>query len=135
MNVKLDVLVFLLVIVSLISCFINDDWGDKIVSPSQHYTIQSSVNRTDRTKDNYAEVIIHLQDNDNVQIQEIHTGAGDANKWALGWTKTGDTIVLQSSDIGNKAWVVSNEKLEEIRLNEHLNRRAKELYRVKYHFN
>lgn len=50
----------------------------------------------------------------------------------IGWTKAGDTIVLQSSDIGNQAWEIKNNSFIEVQLDDKLNSRAEELYNLKY---
>ncbi len=62
----------------------------------------------------------------------MNTGAGDANKWTIGWTELGDTIVLQSSDIGNKAWFLQNREPTEIKMTDKLNERAEFLKIKKY---
>jgi len=103
-----------------------------IQSPTGNFEIKTTVNRTDKNANNYADVIIHLFDKENNKLTELNTGAGDANKWTIGWTELGDTIVLQSSDIGNKAWVLNENKPNEIKMTDELNERAELLYSEKY---
>ena len=125
------ILIFSLTLL-LSSCFLNEYDGEIIKSPTGQFEIKTSVNRTDREQNDFAEVIIHLFDQTNNKISEIKTGAGDQNKWAIGWTIKGDTIILQSSDIGNKAWTINKNKTIEIKMTIDLNERAKELKEKKY---
>ncbi len=71
-------------------------------------------------------------DKNNHELAEINTGAGDVQKWAVGWTSSGDTIILQSSDIGNKAWVIKNGKPIQINMSKDLNKRAEWIKSLKY---
>ena len=114
------------------SCIFNNYESELIKSPTGNFEIKATVNRTDKNSENYADVIIHLFDIENNKLIELNTGAGDMNKWNIGWTKVGDTIVLQSSDIGNKAWVVKSNKTTEIKMTDELNERAELLYSVKH---
>lgn len=125
-------LTFLLFALTLTSCFFSDYQSEKIKSSTGNYEIQATVNRTDNDAENYADVIIHLFDKNNKKLTELNTGAGDANKWTIGWTKSGDTIVLQSSDIGNKAWILQNGNPTEIKMTDELNKRAEILKSEKY---
>ena len=125
-------LTFLLFALTLTSCFFSDYQSEKIKSSTGNYEIQATVNRTDNDAENYADVIIHLFDKNNKKLTELNTGAGDANKWTIGWTKSGDTIVLQSSDIGNKAWILQNGNPTEIKMTDELNERAEILKSEKY---
>ena len=125
-------LILILLTLTFTSCFFSDYESEKIESPTGNFEIYAAVNRTDKNADNYADVIIHLYDKKNEKLTELNTGAGDANKWTIGWTELGDTIVLQSSDIGNKAWILQNEEPTEIKMTDELNERAEHLYSEKY---
>ncbi|NRD21589.1 hypothetical protein HNV08_16180 [Winogradskyella eckloniae] len=114
------------------SCFFSDYESEKTQSSTGNFEIYATVNRTDKNADNYADVIIHLYDKKNEKLTELNTGAGDANKWTIGWTELGDTIVLQSSDIGNKAWILQNDQPTEIKMTDELNERAEFLKSIKY---
>ena len=116
----------------LVSCFFSNYKSERIKSPSGKFEIQAFVNRTDKESDNFADVIIYLFDKNNNKLAKLNSGAGDGQKWAIGWTQTGDTIILQSCDIGNKAWVVQNEKPYEIKMTNKLDERAECLKREKY---
>jgi hypothetical protein len=70
----------------------------------------------------FAPLVQH--DKKNKKLTELNTGAGDLNKWTIGWTETGDTIALQSGDIGNKAWILQNGEPTEIKMTDELNKRA-----------
>ncbi|MHA7843920.1 MAG: hypothetical protein ACX93I_11405 [Winogradskyella sp.] len=125
-------LTLILLTLTLKSCFFSDYESELIKAPTGNFEIKATVNRTDKNTDNYADVIIILFDKENNKLTELNTGAGDANKWAIGWTELGDTIVLQSSDIGNKAWIVNENKPNEIKMTDKLNERAELLYIEKY---
>ena len=129
MNKTLILILFSLV---LTSCFFDDYESEKIKSSTGNYEIKATVNRTNKNSENYADVIINLFDKNNKMLTEFNTGAGDANKWTIGWTKLGDTIVMQSIDIGNKAWIIQNKKTFEIKMTDKLNERAEVLYSEKY---
>jgi len=125
-------LTFLLLTLTLTSCFFSNYESEKIKSSTGNFEIQATVYRTDNNAENYADVIIHLFDKNNKKLTELNTGARDANKWTIGWTKSGDTIVLQSSDIGNKAWIIQNGNPSEIKMTDELNERAEILKSEKY---
>lgn len=122
----------LLLTITLTSCIFNDYKSEKIKSSTGNFEIQATVNRTDKTKSNYSEVIIHIYDSNNKKLTKLNTGIGDANKWSLGWTEFGDTIVLQSSDVGDKAWILQNEIPIEIKITDDLIKRADLLKSKKY---
>jgi hypothetical protein len=125
-------LTLILLTLTFTSCYFSDYESKKSESPTGNVEIYATVNRTDKNEDNYAEVIIHLYDKKNEKLTELNTGAGDANKWTIGWTEIGDTIVLQSSDIGNKAWILQNDEPNEIKMTHELNERAEFLKSKKY---
>ena len=129
MKVKLT-LIFL--ILTLTSCFLSDYESERIKSSTENFEISATVNRTNKNAKNYAYVIVHLFDKNNQKLTEFNTQAGDGHKWTIGWTKSGDTIILQSSDIGNKAWTLQNENPNEIKMTDKLNERAEYLYLEKY---
>ena len=124
LRINKHIVLFLLV---FSSCFLSDYQSEMMASPSGKFKVQATVNRTERSADDYAEVVIHLIDSMDNKMVEINTGAGDANKWALGWTVEGDTIVLQSSDIGNQAWIIRDKRLFKVSMNNTLNERAEAL--------
>lgn len=125
-------LILILLNLTLISCFISDYESEIITSPSDNYSIKARVNRTDKSATDYAYVLIDLFDKDGAKLTEINSRAGDASKWSIGWTEIGDTIILQSSDIGNKAWTLTNDRPTEIKMTDKLNDRAQYLYSEKY---
>ena len=92
-----------IVLIFFYSCLHKNKQNSFIDSPSKKYYIASKVNN--------AEVIIHLYDFKKNKIDFIKTGVGDFNKWELRWTLTGDTIKLFNSDIGNKFYIVENDKI------------------------
>ena len=125
-------LTLILLILILTSCFSSNYESERIKSPTGNFEINATVNRNDKDGNNYADVIINLYDENQEKLTKINTGAGDANKWAIGWTESGDTMVLQSSDIGNKVWVFRNKQPIEVAMTDRLNKRAEYLKSNKY---
>ncbi len=125
-------LTLILLTLTFTSCFFSNYESELIKSPTGNFEIKATVNRTDKNAEDFAYVIIHLYDTENNKLTELNTGAGDGNKWTIGWTEVGDTIVLQSSDIGNKAWILNQDKPNQIKMTDELNERAEFLYSEKY---
>lgn len=78
--------------------------GDEQRSPSGDYTVRASVNRISTDSSDYALLEIHVKDKTGADVATIDTRTGDAEKWSVEWTKVGDTIVLKSSENGDRAW-------------------------------
>jgi hypothetical protein len=115
----------------LISC--SDFKTEKQLSPSGNYYIFATVNRTDKNKSNYADVVLHLLDKSENILETYTSKAGDAQKWALGWMPNEDIVILQSSDVGDMAFKIEENKLVEIEpLDKSMYERAKQLYEIKY---
>lgn len=110
----------------LVGCLSNHS-TDFIDSPSKNYKVQAFVNKTDRQNDNYLEVVLLLFDKNGKQISALNTNASHVHNWEIGWTEFGDTLVLQSSDIGNSAWIIEESDLVEINMTEKLQKRAETL--------
>ena len=110
----------------------SDYKSEKIISPTKKYYLITTVNQTNKSKDDYAEVLIHLYNSGGQLKLTFNTKAGDANKWAVGWDQTKDTIILFSSDVGSSAWRIENSQLKNIELTGELNSRATALKQEKY---
>ncbi len=116
----------------LVACGRSDYTDGPYPSPSGTYGVFASVNATDTSRADYAHVVLHLTDTTGQECATLLTRAGDANKWALGWMQSGDTIVLQSSDVGDMAFVPSPTAITEVAADTAVRMRAQELYRAKY---
>jgi hypothetical protein len=81
------------------------------------------VNRTAPGKPDYALVMAELQGGNWAEPVTFGTHASDGMQWHLGWSD-GDTILLWSSDIGNRAWVVKGHDVIEVPLTTSLNEKA-----------
>lgn len=104
-----------------------------VVSPSGSYSVSASVDTKNRQSRNYAIVMLHLVGESGEEFLPVRTGAGDAQKWALGWMPTQDVVVLYSSDIGTLAYEIEDTGLVRIdKLSDDIRRRADELYSTKY---
>lgn len=126
-------LIVLVSVLSVTSCrFLGDYKSDKQVSPTKKYYIVATVNRTDHGKKDFASVVVHLYDSKGHLLSEVDTRAGDANKWAAGWDKLRDTIILFSTDIANQAYKIENGEMRPVYLTDEINTRADELKQEKY---
>jgi len=125
MKVKAPTLSIGVLILTIAACRNYSSKADS--SPSGKYAIFATVNRTDRSKKDYASVIIHLLDNKGKELSTFDTRAGDFSSWEIGWAHQSDTIVLFSGDIGNYAYKIQNDSLIGIKLTDDLNERAREL--------
>ena len=115
----------------LISCIGRDYVSNKVISPSGKYYFISTVNRSDNSKDDYADVIISLYSADEELISKVNTNAGDANSWAVGWENEKDIVILNSSDIGFRAWKFENNQFIEIELTADLIKQAEAIKQEK----
>lgn len=131
MKIKVKILSFFLLSI-LTSCTRNNYSGSKTASPSGKYYFITTVNRTDESKDDFADVILSLYSADGKLITQINTGAGDFNSWAIGWETKTDTIIMNSSDIGLYAWRLENNQLKKLEMTEALNRQAEKIKQDKY---
>ena len=104
-----------------------------IESPSKNYFINATVNKNKDDKTKYLCLVLHLYDDSKKEIDKYQTGASDRMKWALGWFKEDDIIVLYSSDIGIVAWKITNNKLLIIdEISGEIIKRGIELKEIKY---
>jgi len=120
-----------LTLISL-NCRPNNYKGDKTESPSRKYYFITTVNRTDKSKQDYADLILNLYNSNGEFLSALNTNASDFSKWVVDWEKRNDTIILNSSDIGILAWRIENGKLQRIELNADLKNQAAELKQEKY---
>ena len=82
---------------------------------------------------NYGIVMLHLAKKSGEELLPVRTGAGDVQKWAVGWMPEEDIVVLYSSDIGTLAYTVDDTGLVRIaELSDDVHGRAAELYASKY---
>ena len=123
----------MILLLSLVGCrLIGDYKSNKIISPTKKYYLTATVNRTNHAKKDYASVVIQLYDFNGKLMSDFNTRAGDANKWAVGWDRSRDTIILFSSDIDNEAFKIENWEMKPIELTDEINKRADELKQEKY---
>lgn len=125
---------YLLIVFSLIvfSKCKNDYSSDKMISPSGKYYLITTVNRTDKSKDDFATVVISLYSVEKELLSVLNTKAGDSNKWAIGWDKIMDIIILKSSDIGTYAWKIENGEFVNVEMSESIREQAEEIMENKY---
>ena len=116
----------------LLGCRNRDYKSDKIFSPTGKYFLIAKVNRADKSKDDFADVVIETYSSNNQLRKVFNTNAGDANKWAVGWHTLNDTIILFSSDIGVYSWEIEDNELKSVQLTDELKQRANDLKQEKY---
>jgi hypothetical protein len=125
--------IFLLTIfLSLTGCKVDNYQSEKIISPTGKYYLIASVNQTDKSKDDYADLTISLYSSDGQTLTKLNTNAGDFSKWAINWDRKQDTVIMNSSDIGIYAWRIENKELKPINLTGNLKSRADEIKKEKY---
>ena len=78
-------------------------------------------------------VRLKLYDNKGKLLNVLQSDASDYSKWAIGWTKSGDTILLNSHDVGTYAYKVSSSKsLINIKVTPELQKSADSIFNKKY---
>jgi hypothetical protein len=75
-----------------------------ITSPSGEYRIFATIEEVSLIK-------LHLTNKEGVELHAVNSGASDAMKWALGWMPGENVVVLQSSDIGTRAYDIVDNRL------------------------
>lgn len=125
---------YLFMILSLItfSNCKNDYSSDKMISQSGKYYFTTTVNRTDKSKDDFAAVIVSLYSVEGELLSVLNTKAADSNKWAIDWDKNEEIIIMKSSDIGTYAWKTENGEFVNIELTESIREQAEEMLNTKY---
>lgn len=109
----------------IFSCL--DYKSSEIISPDGNYSLIIKVNRTNKSKEFYAEPIFEIYNSEKKLIDKIESEAGDFSQWKAGWSKTNNILLMNSSDIGIKAWEISENGAIEKELNEDLINQANQL--------
>jgi hypothetical protein len=99
-----------------------------IQSPSGNYSIVAVVNKSSKSEENYAIVSIELFSREGIKLSELNTHASDFSKWAVGWDAFNDTLILNSRDIGVKAWEIEQNEFKEVFASEAIQNRAAEIF-------
>lgn len=115
------------------SCSQKDYSSDVSFSPSGDYMFISTVNRTNKLKDDYAYVYISVFNKEGKLLSSFNTSSGDLNKWAVAWTSTSDILILNSADIGVKAWKVEDNKISSLALTKNIISEANRIMKEKFH--
>lgn len=128
---------YILIILSILlfGCRSVDQQNEKITSPSKKYYLTTTVNSSDKNKEDYADVVIHLYNTSGELKSSLNTHAGDLSKWAVGWDNINDTVVLFSSDIGTFAWKIEMDSLKPIDITDKLKQIAIHIKNKKYSSN
>ena len=58
---------------------------------------------------------------------DIESNAGDFNRWEIGWSESGNILIMNSRDIGNRAWEITESGIKELEMTAELNRQAEKL--------
>ena len=123
MGVRFARIIGAVLLISLTGCM--RDWnGPDVPSHTGRYFLNSTVNRTEPPREDFGLVIVHVKDSTGKELAILNTKVGDAMQWHVGWSQYGDTIILWSSDIGNKAWVIENNTVSEVPMTPSLNEQA-----------
>ncbi len=123
----------LAILILCTSCWFFTDYKEgPFISPDRTHEVSAFVNRTDKSKPNYAKVVLTVLDKTNEKKIEIATGIGSVMKWAIGWYKE-DIIVAQSSDIGPRSWKIVKGGYKELEVTAEMDQFAEQLRKEKYH--
>ena len=106
---NLNLLIFLFL---MFSC--SDYVESEKISSTGKFSVIAKVNRTNKNAEFYAEPIFEIYNSDKEIIAKIASGAGDFNEWQVGWSDSGNYLLLNSSDIGIKVWEIDNNGFKEI---------------------
>ena len=118
-------LLFLMVSLTatLIACR-RDYVGPVSVSPTGQYGLRTTVTTSNVQLPSNDIVVVHLFDAQGSELFEIDTRASVHMTWHVDWALYGDTVILYSNDIGNRAWVIDGRKAIEVDMTPSLNQRA-----------
>jgi hypothetical protein len=98
---------FIPLILLVMACSRKDYIGEWQRSSTGRYQLRAVVDRTDDgNTHHFGLVVITVADSTGKTQAVIDTRAADVMKWSVNWSDVGDTIILQSSDIGTKKWVM-----------------------------
>jgi hypothetical protein len=76
-------------------------------------------------------VVLHVRKNDSTKVIDLNTGTSNTLKWAAGFSPSEKTVILYSSDIGNRAWAEPNH-WKEIKTTQEIDSIAEDFYKAKY---
>jgi hypothetical protein len=123
----------LLILISIFGCAQRVDSSNKISSPGGKYFISASINHSKADLRKYLCLKLELFDDKGDSIGSEQTGVSDNMKWALGWMKDSDTVVLYSSDRGTIAYsVAADGAFKSAQVTPEIRERAEELKKEKY---
>lgn len=115
------------------SCLYTRKPPEIISSPSGLYKLKIELNqdKTDKTK--YHCVLLTLYDKDFNEITRLQTGVSNTMKWAVGWYPNKDTVIVNSKDIGTKAYhLTDTRRLDTITVTEDINSISENMLQKKY---
>lgn len=124
---------FGLLLFAFTSCLYMRKPPDLIASPSKRFILKVDINENKSDKTKYGCVVLTVYDTSNKEISTFQTGASNYMKWAVSWYPTKDTIVLYSSDIGNRAYHLTDKnQLDTISVTKEIDSIAKLIFDKKY---
>ena len=123
---------FLCTACAVASCSHADYESDYLPSPSTHYFIKTSVNRSISRRKDYALIKLHLYQSKIQHLDSLTTDASDVMAWAVTWVAP-DTIALYSSDVGTQAWMIAQQKFQPVKVTSIIQQKAASAYKEKYH--
>ena len=104
-----------------------------VLSSSKRFILKIDVNRDKTDKAKYGCIVLTLLDTTNKQISTIQTDATDNMKWAVNWYPNKDTIILYSSDIGSRAYHLTDKnRLDTIATTRDIDSIARIIFQKKY---
>lgn len=109
----LKYLLLITLVCLLAMSFLGDHKEDKkCFSPSGEYFFKTSINRDKADVREYLCVVVTIYNNIGEIVETIQTNASNTMRWDVSWGEN-DSILLNSSDIGNYKWEnISSERWE-----------------------
>ena len=105
---------------------------ERVASPSGTLVVAAIPNDSKADPTKYRCIRLILEHRNGGALSAVQTSASDGQKWAVGWMPKGETIVLQSSDIGTQAFSVQSNGMNQITVTPEIEARAQQLKQAKY---
>lgn len=110
---KMKKLTLLIALILIFGC--SDYVESQKTSLDGKYFVITKVNLTNKNAEFYAEPIFEVYNSEQQLIAKVESGAGDFSRWEVGWSEMDNYLLLNSSDIGIKAWKVEDNKVNEVK--------------------
>ncbi len=108
MKNKIIITAMLIIILSITCCVCQIMLTNKLLSPSGLFYLKTEVNTSKEDLRKYLCIKIIVWDKQGNLIEQIQTDASSRMRFNIKWQED-ESILLESSDIGNYIWLKDNE--------------------------